>query len=199
MNYLVFTLSGLTLWGLFSSGITNSTESLVSNSSIIRKIYFPKLLIPLSSSLAALVDYLFAFALLLVILIVLKQHVSFSAIYFFPAGIMVAFISSFSIGTLLSAFNVKYRDLRYLLPFVIQLLFFGSQIVYAIAFINISWIKPLFYVNPLNGALELFRAPFNEGNLYMPGIFISLLTTGILFLLGIFYFKKTEVHIADLV
>jgi lipopolysaccharide transport system permease protein len=199
MNYFVYTLSGLTLWGLFSSGITNSTESLVSHSSIIRKIYFPKLLIPLSSLFAALVDFFFAFILLLVFLIILRQKVSFTALYLFPAGIVLAFVASFSVGTLLSSFNVKYRDLRYLLPFVIQVLLFGSQIVYAIAFIKPSWLKPLLYINPLNGALELFRAPFKQNELYMPGILISGVSTGILLLLGLYYFKKTEVHIADLV
>jgi lipopolysaccharide transport system permease protein len=197
MNYPIFAFSGLILWGLFSSGIINSSESLINHSSMIRKIYFPKLLIPLAALLTAMIDFIFAFLLLVVLLFVFRQPVHWEAIYLFPLAILITFLSSFSIGTLLSAINIKYRDFRYLLPFLIQLLFFGSQIVYAIHSIPDSLVKPLFYINPLNGALELFRRPFHTEAIYLTGVLISCISTAILLIAGLLYFKKTEAYISD--
>jgi len=199
MNYPMYAFSGLALWGLFSSGIINCSESLINNSSMIRKIYFPKLLIPLSSLITALIDFIFAFFLLFILALIFRQSIHWSAIYLFPLAIIITFLSSFGIGTLLSALNVKYRDFRYMLPFIIQLTFFCSQIPYSIQSISFSFIKPLFYINPLNGALEIFRMPFTTGPVYGIGIIISIATMFILFSIGLLYFKKTEVYISDLI
>jgi lipopolysaccharide transport system permease protein len=199
MHYPVYAFSGLVLWGLFSSGITNSSESLLSNAPIIRKIYFPRILIPLASVLTALVDFLFAFLVLFVLLIIFQQPIVWTAAFFFPLAIIITFLSSFGIGSLIGALNVKYRDFRYLLPFSIQLLFFGSQVVYAIDTIQAEWIKNLLYLNPLNGALELFRQPFHGDAIYWSGVLISLGSLLFFLLAGVFYFKKTESYFADLV
>ena len=199
MHYPVYAFSGLILWGLFSSGITNSSESLLSNAPIIRKIYFPRILIPLASLLTALVDFLFAFLVLFVLLIIFHQSISWTALIFFPLGIFIAFLSSFGIGSFIGALNVKYRDFRYLLPFSMQLLFFGSQVVYAIETIQTGWVKTLLYINPLNGALELFRQPFHDGAIYWTGVLISMISLLFFLVVGVFYFKKTESYFADLV
>ena len=199
MHYPIYAFSGLILWGLFSSGITNSSESLLSNAPIIRKIYFPRILIPLASLLTALVDFLFAFVILFILLIVFQQPISWTALFFFPLAIVISFLSSFGIGSLLGALNVKYRDFRYLLPFSMQLLFFGSQVVYTIDTIQTEWVKNLLYINPLNGALELFRQPFQSADIYWTGIFISIISLLFFLAAGIIYFKKTEAYFADLV
>jgi lipopolysaccharide transport system permease protein len=199
MSYPVFSFSGLILWTLFSSGISNSSDSLINNSAMIRKIYFPKLLIPLASLFAAFADFIIAFILLFVILIIFNQPVHWSAVILFPLSIIVTFVSSFSIGTLLSAMNVKYRDFRYLLPFLIQVFFFCSQIVYSIGSIKSGFIKSLLFINPLNGALELFRKPFHSDPVYITGIAISGLTMCLLLVTGLLYFKKTEAYISDLI
>ena len=199
MNYPVFAFSGLVLWTLFSSGITNSSESLLSNAPIIRKIYFPRILIPLSSLLGSLVDFAFAFVVLIVLIFILKQTVSPTAFFLFPLAIIVAFISSFGIGSFLAALNIKYRDFRYLLPFLIQFLFFGSQVVYTTQRIPSQLIKNLLFLNPLNGALELLRAPFYNNVIYWNGVLISLVAMFFFLVTGLFYFKKTEAYFADLV
>jgi len=199
MNYPVFAFSGLILWGLFSSGISNSSDSLINNSAMIRKIYFPKLLMPLASLCAAFIDFVFAFILLFVLLVVFNQPVHWDAFYLFPLSILITFISSFSIGTLLSAMSVKYRDFRYLLPFLIQVIFFCSQIVYSTSSVKSPSIKTLLFINPLNGALEFFRKPFHSDPIYMHGVLISIISACILLLTGLFYFKKTEAYISDLV
>jgi len=196
--YPVYTFAGLVLWGLFSTGITHSSESLLSSSQIIRKIYFPRLLIPLASLLTAMIDFLVAFALLFVLLIIFRQPVSWKALYCFPIATIITFISSFGIGSLLAALNVKYRDFRYLLPFGIQLLFFSSQIVYSIHSLEGPF-SSLLYCNPLNGALEIFYYPMQNYELNFTGVLISVATTIVFLLCGLIYFKKTEVYFADLI
>ncbi|MEI9807424.1 MAG: ABC transporter permease [Bacteroidota bacterium] len=199
MSYPVYTFAGLILWGLFSSGITHSSESLLSSSQIIRKIYFPRILIPLSSLLTALVDFLVAFLLLIIILILFGQPVSWSVIYSFPLAVTLTFIASFGIGVLLAALNVKYRDFRYLLPFAMQLLFFSSQVVYSIHSFKQQWLTQLLYCNPLNGALELFYYPLKNGDINITGIMISSVSAIFFLVTGLLFFKKTEVHFADLI
>jgi lipopolysaccharide transport system permease protein len=199
MSYPVYAFSGLTLWGLFSTGITHSSESLLSSASIIRKIYFPRILIPLSSLLTALVDFFIAFILLIVLLIFFRQPVNWEAIYYFPLAILLTFIASFGIGTLLAALNVKYRDFRYLLPFAMQLLFFSSQVVYSIRSLKQDWLINLFYCNPLNGALELFYYPLQGGDINTTGIMISCITALFFLITGLLLFKKTEAHFADII
>jgi lipopolysaccharide transport system permease protein len=197
--YPVYAFAGLTLWGLFSSGITHSSESLLSSSEIIRKIYFPRILIPVSSLLTALVDFFFAFLLMIILFFVFKQSVSWSAVYCFPIAIAVTFFSSLGIGSFLAALNVKYRDFRYLLPFGMQLLFFGSQVVYSIHSFENRWFNLLLYCNPLNGALEIFYYPLQAGNFNATGVMISIASMFICLLTGLIYFKKTEFFFADMI
>ncbi|MBC7949842.1 MAG: ABC transporter permease [Chitinophagaceae bacterium] len=199
MSYPIYTFTGLILWGFFSAGITHSSESLISSAAIIRKIYFPRLLIPLASVLTAFIDFLIAFVLLAIILIILRQPVRWEAVYYFPAAILLAFISSLGIGSLLAALNVKYRDFRYLLPFGMQVLFFSSQVVYSIHSIEPEWLRWLLFCNPLNGALELFYAPLRGGIIDVTGVAISGGVALILLTIGFMYFKKTEAYFADLI
>lgn len=199
MSYPVYSFAGLTLWGLFSTGITHSSESLLSSSQIIRKIYFPRIIIPLASLLTALVDFLIAFALLIVLLLVFRQPLDWQAVYYFPLAVILTFISSFGIGTLLAALNVKYRDFRYLLPFGMQLLFFSSQVVYSIHSLQQGWLKSLFYCNPLNGALELFYHPLRNGDMDIAGVMTSIVVAFLFLVTGLLYFKKTEAYFADLI
>jgi lipopolysaccharide transport system permease protein len=196
--YPVYSFAGLILWSLFSTGITHSSESLLSSSQIIRKIYFPRLIIPLSSLLTAMVDFFIAFILLFILLIIFRQPVSWNAFFCFPIAIILTFISSFGFGSLLAALNVKYRDFRYMLPFGIQLLFFSSQIVYSIHSLRGPF-SLLLYCNPLNGALEMFYYPFQNQDLNITGVLISAGVTLLFFISGLIYFKKTEVYFADLI
>lgn len=199
MPYSVYTFAGLILWGFFSSGITHSSESLLSSSQIIRKIYFPRIIIPLASLLTAFIDFLIASLLLIILLIIFRQPVSWDAFYCFPSAIALTFIASFGIGSLLSALNVKYRDFRYLLPFAMQLLFFCSQVVYSIHSLQQSWLKWLLYCNPLNGALELFYYPLQKDHLNGIGLLISAGVALVFLVTGLLYFKKTEVYFADFI
>jgi lipopolysaccharide transport system permease protein len=117
MSYPVFVLSGLVLWNLFYSSVSHASESMISNASIIKKIYFPRLIIPLSSLCGALLDFAIAFLLFLVFCLVKGSVPGIDALLFFPAAIILCLVSAFGFGTLLGALNVKFRDFRYVLPF----------------------------------------------------------------------------------
>jgi lipopolysaccharide transport system permease protein len=198
LPYVLYAFSGLLLWGFFSSGINNSSESMTGNSNIIRKIYFPRLIIPLSSLLVAFIDFSFGFVVLLVLLIGYHQPVSWMVVICFPLGIGMTFLSAFGMGCFLAALNVKYRDFRYLLPFTMQFLFFSSQVVYSIQHIRITWLKYLLYCLPFNGALEIFNYPMQPGVFNTTGVFISLASMFLFLFAGLRYFKKTELYFADL-
>ena len=196
--YPVFVLSGLILWGLFNSSVSHAAESMIQNSNIIKKIYFPRLIIPCSAILVALFDFLMALLIFIILCIWYKQPVGWNAVLFFPAGILLTLFSAFGLGTFLAALNIKYRDFRYVVPFMLQVLFFSSQVIYPLQSISPDYLKYLLAINPLNGAIELFRAPLTGFAPDMNVILISTATSLILATSGLFYFRKTEKYFADI-
>jgi len=196
-HYPVFVLSGLIVWNLFSSSVSHAAESMIQNANMIKKIYFPRLIIPCSSILVAFFDFLMALLIFIVLCIWYKQPLAWNAILFFPAGILLSLLSAFGLGTFLAALNVKYRDFRYTVPFLLQVLFFASQVIYPLPFIQQSWLKNILAFNPLNGAIELFRAPLT-GVVDMNIVIASLGSCLLLTVIGLFYFRKTESYFADI-
>ena len=196
-HYPVFVLSGLIVWNLFNSSVSHAAESMIQNANIIKKIYFPRLIIPCSSVLVAFFDFLMAFLIFITLCVGYQQTILWNAILFFPAGILLSLLSAFGLGTFLSALNVKYRDFRYTVPFLLQVLFFASQVIYPLPFIQQSWLKNILAFNPLNGAIELFRAPLT-GTVNMNIVIASLGSCVLLTILGLFYFRKTEAYFADI-
>ncbi|MDX2172384.1 MAG: ABC transporter permease [Bacteroidota bacterium] len=196
--YVVFALSGLVLWGIFSSGISNAGNSMVSNANIIKKIYFPRLIIPISAVLVGVFDFFMAF--IIFIIFCLFNHVTFcwQAIIYFPLGVVLTSIATFGIGTFLAALNVKYRDFRYIIPFLVQFLLFLTPVIYPITITSNIYLKTLMALNPMTAPLDIFRAGIGVGhiNLMLDGI--SILSSLILFLIGLVYFRKTEAYFADL-
>jgi lipopolysaccharide transport system permease protein len=196
--YPVFVLSGLILWNLFNTSVSHAAESIIANAGIIKKIYFPRLIIPCSAILTALFDFMMAFIIFVCISIYYKQTVHWSAIYYFPAGIVLVLLAAFGLGTFLSALNIKYRDFRYLIPFLMQVLFFASQVIYPLQIIKKPLIKYILSANPVNGAIELFRAALTNTAPDKVVITVSAVTSLTLCIAGIYYFRKTESHFADI-
>ena len=130
MPYPVFVLSGLVVWNLFYHAVSHAAEGMISNAAIIKKIYFPRLVIPLSAMISALIDFIIGFVLLLVCCMIYGQSVQWTALLFFPLAIGLVLVAAFGLGTWLGALNVKFRDFRYALPFLLQFLFFGTQVLY---------------------------------------------------------------------
>jgi lipopolysaccharide transport system permease protein len=197
VKYPVFVLSGLILWNFFSSAVSHSAESMIQNANIIKKIYFPRLIIPGSATLVALFDFFIAASVFIVIAIVYRQPIHWSAILCFPAGLAMILLTSLGLGSFLAALNVKYRDFRYVVPFLLQVLFFASQIIYPLASIKEKWLQILLACNPVNGALEVFKYPLT-GKMDSTVILCSLVSCMIFFVIGIIYFRKTEAYFADI-
>ncbi|MBI3511264.1 MAG: ABC transporter permease [Bacteroidetes bacterium] len=202
-TYLPYPLSafcGLLLWNIFSSGVTNAGNSMVTNAHIIRKIYFPRLIIPLSSVLGALFDFMIGIPLLIVMLA--WYHFPFhlnTAVIGIPSAILLTVISTFGMGTLLAALNVKYRDFRYIITFMIQILFFMTPVIYPLRFADGHyWLKILLSCNPMTSAIELFRSSFNGMMPDTTMLLISISSSLFILIAAFWYFRKTESYFADL-
>ncbi len=199
MEYPVFAFSGLILWTVFSSGITNAGNSMVANAQIIKKIYFPRLVIPISSILVSVFDFLIAFVVFIVLMVVYHQPVDIlSAFIFWPSALFVAVIATFGPGCLLAALNVKYRDFRYVIPFLVQALLFLTPVIYPISIVSNFWLKYALAINPMYAAITLFRMPMMSSLTDITLLSISLLSGIIFFAIGLTYFRKTEMYFADL-
>ncbi len=197
--YPIFVFSGLLMWNIFSSGLSNAGNSMVTNANIIKKIYFPRLIIPISSVLVSLFDFIMAFAIFIGMII--YYHTSINVLqflFYIPVSIAITCISTFGLGTLLAALNIKYRDFRYIIPFLIQSLLFVTPVIYPVSIITNVFMKYIFALNPMYAAIELFRHSIIQKPLDHTLILISLTSSILFFLVGIFYFRKTESYFADL-
>ena len=191
LPYDIFALSGLVLWGIFSSGINNAGNSMVANANIIKKIYFPRLIIPISSVLVGLFDFLMAFIIFFIYSLFKSVHFSWQAIYLMPAAIVLTSIATFGIGTLLAALNVKYRDFRYIIPFFIQFMLFLTPVIYPSNIVENPVLILIMSFNPMLAPIELFRFGIGGADLNLQACFMSITSSIILFVVGLYYFKKT--------
>jgi len=196
--YPVFALSGMLLWSIFSGGMSNAANSMVSNANIIKKIYFPRLIIPISSILVALVDFFIALIIFIMLLFFYKVEISYLAILYIPVSLFIACLSAMGIGTLLAALNIKYRDVRYIIPFLVQGLLFLTPVLYPANIAVNPVVQFILKLNPLSGALELMRGLFVGYAINIETVVLSLTCSICMFIIGIVYFKKTESYFADL-
>jgi lipopolysaccharide transport system permease protein len=197
LPYPVYVFSGLLIWNLFSTGLSSASNSMINNSGIIKKIYFPRLIIPVSSILVALFDFLMAFILFVPLLIYSEQSVLWSAIFIWPVAILLGMNATLGMGSWLAALNVKYRDFRYVIPFLIQVLFFLTPVIYPISILKYPLLQYLLVCSPMYAAVELFRYPLTG---VLPDFYFlaaSLVSGLVLSLLGLYYFKRTEDFFAD--
>ena len=202
----IYYLSGLIIWNLFNHAVTNAAGSMVTNAHIIKKIYFPRLVIPVSSVLVSSFDFLISLILFFILILYyqITGEIVLSWLMLIPA-ILVAFIitaiTAFSLGTFLAAVNVKYRDVRYALPFFVQSLFFITPVMYDGRVIQSEWIVNALQWNPLYWAIEMVRQAL-LGNLIWAqssGIWWIGLVLMLMFMIAIYVFRKTEAYFADIV
>jgi lipopolysaccharide transport system permease protein len=195
--YPIFSYAALLPWTLFSEGLTRSTTCMVTNANIIKKVYFPRLVLPMSGILSPLVDFVCAFSLLLVMMFYYKIVPTVNIIWL-PLLILLATLTSISVGLWLSALNVKYRDFQYTVPFLIQLWMFASPVVYPSSMIPEQF-QIFYFLNPMAGVIEGFRWALLGTSAPSGIILISVIVVLILFVTGLFYFKKMEQYFADVV
>ena len=198
LPYPVFVLSGFLLWNIFSGGLSNAGNSMVSNSGIIKKIYFPRLIVPGSAILVSLVDFVMAFLVFIPVMLYYGCSFHVSALWLVPLSVLLSVLAAFGLGTLLAALNVKYRDFRYILPFFIQAMLFATPVIYPVRISGNAWFQWLLRLNPMNAPIELFRSSVSGAPLNTTDVLMSLSVSLTLFIVGVIYFRKTERYFADL-
>lgn len=195
--YPLFAYAGLLPWTFFSNAVTNSGNSLVGNSNLITKVYFPRMIIPMASVGSGLVDFAIAFLLLLAMMF--YYGVGFSVnILMLPVLVILTSLLAVGVGMWMSALNVKYRDIRYALPFLIQLGMFATPIIYPMSLVPEKW-RWLFALNPLSGQIEAYRAAFFGKPFDWFALGISAVITFAVLIYAAFTFKRMEKSFADII
>jgi lipopolysaccharide transport system permease protein len=197
--YPVLVFAGMLPWFLFASVLSEASGSLVGNANLLSKVYFPRLIMPASAAAVALVD----FAVNLVILFAIMAWygvVPGWQIVLLPAFVALAVLASLGPALLLTALNVKYRDFRYIIPFIVQFGLYVSPVGFSSAVVPEAW-RFWYSLNPVVGVIDGFRWCLlgGESRLYLPGFAVSLVVTALLLWLGVAYFRRTERTFADLV
>ena len=198
----LFYLSGLLLWNLFGAGLNGAANSLVEQANLLKKVYFPRIFLPFSSIMAALVD----FAMVCLMFACALSYFAFQGVpvnwwmllWTFPFGLLLTLVSTVGIGLLLASLNVQYRDFRYLLPFALQFLFFLTPVVYPLHLMENEETRLILGLNPMTGVMSLARAPFVAGSLDWGVIAIGVATASFILLTGLYTFRSMEAYFADL-
>jgi lipopolysaccharide transport system permease protein len=204
MPYPLFIYAGLLPWTFFATAVTTTSNSIVSNANLITKVYFPRLIIPTASVLAALVDFAISFLVLIGIIFYYGLSLSIS-ILAFPLLVFLVTLLALAVGIWTAALNVKYRDIRFVVPFLIQLWFFISPIIYPLSLVTQrtgdpeKW-KLIMSLNPMTGIVEGFRvALFGRHEFNWLALSISAGVTIALLILGVIYFRRMEKGFADVI
>lgn len=196
--YPIFVYVGLLPWTLFSQSLARSSASVVSNSHLIKKIYFPRLITPLAAAMSSVIDFLIGFVILFFMMTVYK--VPYTAGWLsLPFLILITFVCSVGLGFWLSAINTLYRDIQYIIPFAIQIGLFLTPVIYPVSIVTdkYAW---LLYLNPMAGIIETYRALL-LGYKSVPvfGLVLSVAVSLLFFISGIFFFRRMERIFADVV
>ena len=195
--YPLFSLAALLPWQLFSEGMTRSTTSMVANANIITKVYFPRLIMPISGIISPLVDFLVAISIL-VLMMAYYGFVPTMNVVFLPLFVLLALATSLGVGLWLSALNVQYRDFQYTVPFLIQIWLYASPVVYSTNLVPAQY-QLLYGLNPMAGVIEGFRWALLGSAPPSGVIALSVGVVLVLLVSGAFYFKKMEQYFADIV
>jgi lipopolysaccharide transport system permease protein len=198
LPYPIFTFTALIPWGLFAYALTQSSTSLVSDRNLITKIYFPRLVIPLSSVLSGLLDFAISLLVLFGMMLFFQVPITWRVLTL-PLFVLLAVLSAVSVGLWLSALNVQYRDVRYTLPFLTQVWLFATPVAYSLSIVPENW-RWLYSLNPMVGVVEGFRwALLGTDTVVGPLFPVSIAIILLLLFSGLVYFKRMEDNFADLV
>ena len=195
--YPLFVLAALLPWTLFAEGLTRSTTTMVTNSNIMTKVYFPRLIMPLSSILSPLVDFAVSFIILLAMMVYYGYAPTIN-IVFLPLFLLLVLATSLGVGLWLSALNVKFRDFQYTVPFLIQIWMFASPVVYASSLVPES-LRVWYGLNPMAGVIEGFRWALLGNGAPSAMVLVSVGMVIVLLVSGMFYFRRMEQYYADIV
>lgn len=196
--YPIFVYVGLLLWQFFSGALADTSNCLINNKGIITKVYFPRLLLPISSTITKFVDFFIASFILVGMMIYYQYLPNLVGLLILPLLLLITFMASVGGGLFLASINVKYRDVRYVLPFFISIMMFLTPVIYPASITGkYSWILAL---NPMTGVIKAARAAIlGNAPINWTLLFISGITCLIILIVGFIFFKKTERYFADIV
>jgi len=196
--YPLFSFAALVPWTFFANGLGQSSDSLVGNANLIKKVYFPRLVVPFAAVLSGVVDFALAFVVLLVMMLFYGRVPTINVIWL-PLLLLLALITALGVGLWLSALNVEYRDVRYVVPFLTQFWLFATPIAYPSSLLSEPW-RTLYGLNPMVGVVEGFRWAL-VGTDTAPGtiVLVSALAALAILISGSYYFRRMEQTFADVV
>jgi lipopolysaccharide transport system permease protein len=196
--YPIFSYAALVPWTFFASSINQASLSLVANADMIKKIYFPRLTMPIASVLGALVDFLLAF-IILIAMMFYYGYVPTINIIWFPVFLLLALITALGVSLWLGAMNVQFRDVRYMIPFITQAWLFATPVAYPSSLLTEPW-RTLYGLNPMVGVVEGFRwALLGTATAPGPMIVVSFAVSLVILISGIYYFRRVEKTFADVI
>jgi lipopolysaccharide transport system permease protein len=196
--YPIFNYAALVPWQFFANGLTNSSNSLVASANLIKKVYFPRLVVPISAVLAGVVDFVLAFVVLLAMMWYYGIGPT-GAVIWLPLLLLLALVTSLGVGLWLTAMNVQFRDVRYAVPFVVNAWMFATPIAYPSSLLNEPW-RTLYGINPMAGVVEGFRwALLGTETAPGPIVLVSAAAAVALLVSGLFYFRRMEKTFADVI
>jgi lipopolysaccharide transport system permease protein len=196
--YALLVFAGMLPWTFFSTALSDASGSLVSNANLISKVYFPRLIVPAATVVVALVDFLISFSMI-VLMMIWYRWVPGWQILLLPVFVLLAFFASLGPSLWITALNVKYRDFRYIIPFIVQFGLYVSPVGFSSSVIPAEW-RFVYSLNPVVGVIDGFRwCILGESNIYWPGLAASLCVTVFFLWLGIKQFRRMERQFADLI
>jgi lipopolysaccharide transport system permease protein len=197
--YPIFSYAALVPWTFFATGLGNASNSLVGNAGLIQKVYFPRLAIPIASVLSPLVDFALAF-LVLVVMMGYFHLWPTAAVLWLPAFLLLAFVTALGVGLWLSALNVEYRDVRYVVPFLTNFWLFVTPVAYPSGLLKEPW-HTIYGINPMAGVVDGFRWALLGAKTPAPGpmVWVSGLAALLILVSGAYYFRRMERTFADVV
>ena len=197
--YALLVLAGMLPWTLFSSALTGAADSMIASTALVGKIYFPRMIIPVATVVTALIDFLISLNILAAVMIWYSFVPSWK-ILFLPAFVALALLASLGPGLWIAALNLKYRDFRYLIPFLVQIGLYICPVGFSSSVVPVEY-RLLYSLNPLVGVIDGFRWSIlgGDSSLYLPGFALSLVVVAFFLWLGISRFRATEKSFADLI
>jgi lipopolysaccharide transport system permease protein len=197
--YALMVFAGLLPWSFFATALGDASNSLIGNAHLISKVYFPRLIVPIAAVMVAFVDFLISFVIL-VTLMVWYQFMPGWQVLLLPVFAGIAFMASLGVGVWITALNVKYRDFRYVIPFIVQLGLYVSPVGFSSSIVPEQW-RLVYSLNPMVGVIDGFRWCLlgGESHIYWPGLWLGLAVTGFFLWLGLRQFRKMEKSFADLI
>ncbi len=193
--YTLMVFIGMLPWQFFASALAEASNSLVGNTNLISKVYFPRMIVPASSIITSLVDFAISFGIL-VVMMIYYRFVPDIRILMLPVYITLSFLAAFGVGLYITALNVKYRDFRYIIPFIVQIGLYVTPVGFSSELIPEKW-RLWYSINPMVGVIDGFRWCIAGMPLYWPSQIMSVVVTALFMFLGVWYFRKTEKSFAD--